>query len=245
MIRRHQLGRGSVVADYIDRNILCQAYIHVEIDHLNPQQVDDLKRHLKTFVESRGRFFLYEDVSTDVEFKEGSLKIYGTVVGALYIAISQYGSFRSGVDYLATDTKRLAECIASESLFLTKSRHDKTIRVEARVGIAGSLKNAVDKLDRIRGELADVSLNQTNRRIAELESDIGKLMDNLNDPSDPPYVAGELCTLITQWLPLHPPPPSDPKKPKPTKEVIAAYQRARSELAESVKKAGKKPRKTD
>lgn len=241
MIRQIPRRPGGTVADYIDRNILCQAYVHIEVDHLSSPELDDLKRHLGLFVETRGRFFLYEEVSTDVEFKEGSLKMYLTVAGALYIAIGQYGSFRSGVDFLATDAKRLAECIASESLFLTKSRHDKTIRVEARLGVAGSLKAAVDKLERIKNELGTVPLPHSTKEIVELKAEVSKLMDNLNDPADPPYVASELCKLIVSLLPLHP--PSDPKKPRPTNETIAAYQQARAELSDGTRRAGKRGKK--
>lgn len=235
MIRRLRVV-GRPVADYIDRNILCQAYVHIEADHLSDEERADLQRHIALFVGTRGRFFLYESVTTDVEFKEGSLKIYGTIAGALYIAISQYGSFRSGVDYLATDAKRLAECIAAESLFLTKSRHDSTIRVEARVGVVGSLKTSIDKLERISYELGSASVLQSTKAIQELQTDMERLMENLKDASDPPYVSDEFCKLVVALLPVKP--PLDPKRPKPSADLLSGYRRARGDLIESVRKAG-------
>jgi hypothetical protein len=226
------------MADYIDRNILCQAYIHIEPVKETKAQLEELKRHLQAFITSRGQFFLYEEVATDVEFKEGSLKVYLTIAGALYIAIGQYGSFRDGVNFLAGDAKRLAECVVSESLFITRSRHDNTIRAEARTGVVGALKSAIDRLNQIREELGDVSPQTSARHIAELREQVEKLISNLNDPADPPYVANGLCELVKELLPSKP--PHDPKKPAPSQQMVAFYRKEREELISYLSKLTKK-----
>jgi len=128
------------VADYINKDILCQAYIHIEPVPMDEDELAVLKKELEAFINSRGKFFIYDEVGTSVEFKEGSLKVYASIVGAIYLAIGQYGSFRAGVDYLSSDVKRLSETIVSESLFLTKRRHDSIVRAEARIGVIGTLK---------------------------------------------------------------------------------------------------------
>jgi hypothetical protein len=221
------------VADYIDRNILCQAYVHIELPDFDDAHLANLKKHLELFVSTRGRFFLYEDVATDVEFKSGSLKLYLTIAGSLYVAIGQYGSFRDGVNFLAGDTKRLAECVVSESLFLTKSRHDTTIRAEARIGVTGTLKSAVDRLSFISSQLGDIPLQKSTEQIGEVHDDIGRLIENLNDPADPPYIADELCKVVKEFLPSSPPVPGR-KKPKPSEAMVAAYRKARLALIDEL-----------
>jgi hypothetical protein len=242
MIRRLLTVRrkGVSMADYIDREILCQAYVHIETE-LNEEQLANLKDHLALYISSRGRFFLYEAVSTDVEFKEGSLKIRLSILGSLYIAIAQYGSFRDGTNFLVSDAKRLAETVISESLFLTKSRHDATIRTEARIGVAGSLKNCIDRMESIKNEMGRVSLQTSTRQLSDLKDDMDKLLANLNDPADPPYVAGELCKLAHEVLPRTP--LHDPKKPRPGPEAVAAYHRVRQELIDELNKEGKRPKR--
>jgi hypothetical protein len=232
--------QGIRMADYIDRNILCQAYIHIEPVKETKAQLEELRRHLQAFITSRGQFFLYEEVATDVEFKEGSLKVYLTIAGALYIAIGQYGSFRDGVNFLAGDAKRLAECVVSESLFMTRSRHDNTIRAEARTGVVGSLKNSIDRLSQIREELGDVSLQTSARHIAELHEQIEKLISNLNDPADPSFVANGLCELVKELLPSKP--PHDPQKPAPAVQVVALYRKERDEIVAYLSMIAKKKR---
>lgn len=135
------------VADYIDKNILCEAYVHVELpETVTREELDKIKEQLRLFTEARAKFFVYPEVDVEVEFREGSLKSYLTIAGAIYIAIGNYGDFRSGIDILYTDIKRLADTLVSETLFMTRARHHSIKRTEARTGVIGSLKVLVDDL---------------------------------------------------------------------------------------------------
>ena len=42
-------------------------------------------------------------MEVEINLVDGSLKAYILVLGTLYIAIGQYGSFRSGLEYLKQD----------------------------------------------------------------------------------------------------------------------------------------------
>jgi hypothetical protein len=221
------------MANYIDANILCQAYVHIDSEHIPEEMLDALQKELELFLATRGRFFLYNEVTTEVEFKSGSLKVYATIAGALYIAIGQYADFRSGVDYLAQDTKRLAECIASESLFMSQSRRDSIIRIEARTGVAGQLKTIVDNLESISSELNQVDADTSARKIKETSEKIEALLDNLKDPNDPAFVKDGLCTLIKSLLPTTPPNPLPPKRPH-SSEFVAVYREERRRLLRAV-----------
>lgn len=215
------------MADYINGNILCQAYVHIDPVALPKEKLDLLRRELDLFVTTRGRFFLYNDVKTSVELKDGSLKVYGTILGSLYIAVSQYGSFREGIDYLAQDTKRLAECIASESLFLSQSRHQNTLRVEARTGVAGTLKGIIDKIELTSAELAEVDAGISAKRLTEVSEKLEKLLGHLNDPKDPPFVRDGVCELILKLLPEKlPRKPREPHSP----EGVTYYREERKKL---------------
>jgi len=91
------------MADYIDKNILCQAYVHIRLPGpTSEEKLAAIKQQLTEFAAVRARFFIYPEIDVDIEFKEGSLKSYITILGAIYAAICNYGSFRSGVDALYT-----------------------------------------------------------------------------------------------------------------------------------------------
>ena len=221
------------MADYINGNILCQAYVHINPVSLSPEKLAQLQEALDLFVAARGRFFLYEDVNTSVKLKEGSLKVYGTIAGSLYLAISNYGGFREGVDYLAQDTKRLAECIASESLFLSQSRHQNTLRVEARTGVVGTLKVIIDKIEITSAELGDVEASVSAKRLSEVTEKLDKLLLNLKDPKDLPFVSSGLCEFILKILPERP--PEKPKDPH-SSDGLAYFRNERRRLIELLKK---------
>ena len=55
-----------------------------------------------------------QEVEIFVEIHDGSIKAKLYVIGALYIAIGQYGSFRAGVDQLIDDSKLLQKLVLSE-----------------------------------------------------------------------------------------------------------------------------------
>lgn len=63
------------MADYINKNILCQAYFHVEPENYQEEhELAILKDELLKFAISRTGFFLNPEAQVEVEFEEGSLK---------------------------------------------------------------------------------------------------------------------------------------------------------------------------
>ncbi len=60
-----------------------------------------------------------------------------TVAGALYIGIGQYGSFRSGIDYIAKDSKRFSNTVIEQFIATQKIDESVIFRTERRLGIPG------------------------------------------------------------------------------------------------------------
>lgn len=225
------------MADYINKNILCQAYIHIDPV---PEGLDEeaLSAEIKKFLSARASFFLYEEVETDVELREGSLKIYATILGGLYFGISQYGSFRSGIDYLAADAKRVSEYAVSEGLFLTKSRHGSTIRTEARLGVSGSLKKIADDIDSIKRDNGNIDPSKLASRMEKLKHDILALKDHINDQSDKQYVFDNLYDYAKEVVPGTPAPmPRESLNPF----VLNAYRTELQALLDALNTGRRKP----
>jgi hypothetical protein len=190
-----------------------------------------LKDTLQTFLGVRAEFFLYKDVGTEVELKEGSLKIYLTILGSLYAGISQYPSFREGVDKLASDAKRVSEYAVSESLFLTKSRHDCVLRTEARTGVCGTLKKIADEIDYIRRESGVIDPSKLIARMEELRKDIETFKENLSNPEDKGWVFPQLKEYAAAVIPTH----AMPKKDEVVGDLIqTSYIKERRRLMASM-----------
>lgn len=220
----------SSVADYIDKNILCQAYVHVDLpEDITEDQLAQIKRHLEDFATSRAKFFVYPDVVVEVTFREGSLKTYITIAGAIYLAIGGYGDFRSGVDYLHTDVKRLADSMVNESLFMTRARHASILRTEARTGVVGSLKILVDDMTELEASLGHVPVEDVARKIFRIKEDADVLLVNVRAEDDIKQIEEELERL-TGCLPDDPPHPVDRR---PNDSAIIAYHDALAQLRKS------------
>jgi len=224
------------MADYIDRNILCQAYVHIEPVGLNDDDQEILKDQINHFIEARGKHFLYSEIESNVEFKEGSLRVYATIAGLLYLAIGQYGSFRSGVDYITTDVKRLSESIINESLFLSRSQRDQIIRVEARVGVVGSLKKIIDEIEFIERNMGEQGVISLAKRLRRVRVDTTKLLRNIKNEKDVRYVKKNLLEVVNETLPQN---PVTPAKKSTDREADAIYRDERKLIMEMLEKVDK------
>ena len=226
------------MADYIDKNILCQAYIHVELpESTTAEQLEAIKQHLLDFTTARAKFFVYPEVEIEAEFKHGSLKSYLTIAGSIYLAVVSYGSFRKGVDYLYTDIKRLGDCLVSESLFTTRSRPDAIKRTESRTGITGSLKLLVDDLTLLESSMGQISTEEAARKIDRLRLDSEQLLANVNDENDRNSIEAEI-DLFADSLPDNYP---HPKEKVPNDAAIFLYQDALTGMRKRFGKKSKIP----
>lgn len=222
------------MANYVNKDILCQAYVHVEPNDMNRVALDKFNTVISQFIDERGKFFINKDVDTSVELKDGSLKVYVTVLGSIYAVISAYGSFRSGVDYLSSDIKRLSETVVSECLFQSKCRHDDVIHLEARVGVIGQLKNISDEIKTINTLIQSKPLDQIILKLDKLATDINRMEKNLHAPNDIPYVRESLLEMVNDLIPTIP--PRVPKHPF-TAESKDLYLSSRRRLTSNLKRA--------
>lgn len=225
------------MADYINKNILSQAYIHVEPQGLDSEQ--DLlifKDHIQKFVETRTAFYLHPDVSIEVEFEEGSLKARITVFGAIGLllqAISNYPDLRQGVALIYSDSKRLAEYIVSEVQFSAKAKHEDVIRLEARTGIVGSLHKILSQLEKIkRNAELGVPVTDITPKIEHVHEEIEELIRNIN-VSDAKLIKNGVHDL-TKKIPLT---PKEPKDKVNLQQDIALYRDRRRKLIALFEKA--------
>ncbi len=207
------------MADYIQSNILCQAYIRIEKPKVQDAQLPGLRDELESFIERRSRFILYPEVTADVRFRSGSLVAYLTIARSIYTALSVYPKFRTGVTLLFGDVKRLAESMILEAQFSSQAKTADVSRSEARTGVIGSLKSLVDSIDNVGTSAGLVKVDTLSIRLHRLLDDAVRLLDVLKDPRDVKLVSENLKEILFE-LPLS---PSDPKGDKASQKSLDAY----------------------
>jgi hypothetical protein len=193
------------MADYIDRQILFQAYVHVDPSSFGIEDTESLRRAIRDFIQRRAEFFIGIDVETEILFEDGSLKIkaslYTSIAAAIINAISIYGGFRSGVDYLASDGKALSNATVLECLFQTKSHHNETIHTEARIGVIGQIKRVNNSIVRIQHDISTVDPELSLTRMDRLSNEIRRLRININDQEDVDFVSVKIRSEVETLLP--------------------------------------------
>ncbi len=188
------------MADYIHKNILSEAYVHIDVVHLTAEQKRLFETQLMLFTESRGKFAIYDDIVPEIRTKDGSLKVYSSITGTLTEALGDFATFDEALDNLYVDAKRLAEAMILETLFLSKIRGKKVLRREARTGIIRSTKDLFDHIELARHGTEDDSPRSARRRIAEITSRATKLLDILASEEDKDLIKREATIKVKSLL---------------------------------------------
>lgn len=217
---------------------MSQAYIHIKSDLMNSDdKAQEFKAKLTQFTESRSSFFLSPDAPIEIELEDGSLKARVTVIGTLLLVlqgIANYKDFREGIQLLYSDAKRVTDYIIAESVFMAGARQEKVIRIEARVGIIGSIQKIINQLDTVqRGAKGSNLAKNLSEKLIEIQSEIDKLIENIADKDDKIFVCNGLFE-ISEEIPDYPTPPED-KVNEPV--YIASFQRQRKKLRVKLKSA--------
>lgn len=189
------------MADYINGNILCQAYVKIDAPFESIDDIDAVKRELTEFVRSRGEFYLYESVEVRTEVREGSIIQLLSLGGAITLctALAKYPSIRAGAIALYGDVKRLADSFASEAIFRSKARRTDVVRIEARTGVIGSFKSLVDRLDRLDQVGSKTPLERISTFLDAAAKRASMLFASLEAEEDKAMVAAE-CRLTLARL---------------------------------------------
>lgn len=114
------------------------------------------------------------DQQTDIRatLEDGSLKATLLVLGSLYIAIGEYGSFRSGIDYMINDAKSLKDLVSSK--IVKNGLNEANIMESKRIQCDP---------DKIRKVLLSIERLESKKNLApeEIEKDISKIRTSVRN----------------------------------------------------------------
>ncbi|MDQ7049024.1 MAG: hypothetical protein Q9M92_05570 [Enterobacterales bacterium] len=123
--------------------------------------------------------------------EEGSVKAWLTVVGTIYAGIASYGSFRSGIDYLAEDSKDFSEYVLKTFKSEAKLPKETYYRTERRLCTPGKIQRLYKAIDSKQGSINKEAIHlKTKQIITELDS-----------PQDRKYFLNEIPQEIIGGFP--------------------------------------------
>lgn len=92
--------------------LLAGIEFHFDMD-FHEIELHEAELYLEDLTSKYSNLIFNQQTKIYVKFEKGSLKIKLAILGAIYIGIGQYGSFRSGIDHLINDAKFLKELVTS------------------------------------------------------------------------------------------------------------------------------------
>jgi hypothetical protein len=169
------------LANYIDQEILCEAYTHFDIELFNDKaKLERIRTDMTRFMEERAQFMFGDTVRVKVDFEHGSLKtcvtVFGTAATVILTAVSGYGSFRAGIEQATKDATMLAQSANLELIFRTKTASCDRIRIEKRKGVLGRIDSLLDELDLIGHNISNSKLPRNEQLLRQFNSTVDQLI---------------------------------------------------------------------
>ena len=158
--------------------LLAGLEFHFDLDfHEIPLQ--EAESYLEKLTSKYANLIFDQKTVVHVKLQDGSLKVTLAVVGALYIGIGQYGSFRSGIDYMIKDAKSLKELVASE---IVKNGMNEADVIESKRAHCDpdKIRRVLLAIDRVESKF-NLSKSELNKELSKIRASVRNLCSSLSE----------------------------------------------------------------
>lgn len=133
--------------------------------------------------------------------EEGSLKSKLTLLGALFLTISRYGEFRSGIDQMYHDAQKITGIINKEIINHIKPQEDSIYNIEKRTGVPGKIKGIIEDIDYISRNIHELSNNDIDSRIKSIKHRLSLALFYSNNINDKRLIINNIRRITEKGLP--------------------------------------------
>ena len=161
---------------------LAETYLRLDIRLAEPE-ILELRAYLqeRAFTFAEGLFGQAPEVAVRVE--EGSITVRLIVAGVLITGISQYGSFRSGMDYLVKDAGKFSERVL-QGVKNSGVSEAEIGRFERRLGTPGKIQRIIRRLNRLEARGRDLSKADYEREIQSIRRGLQSILRGVDNKRD-------------------------------------------------------------
>ena len=190
---------------------LAETYLHLDIRLAEPDILElqaYLQQRAATF--SEGLFGQVPEFAVYV--KDGTIRTWLVVAGALCVGIGQYGSFRSGVDYAVKDARTFSERVLQDVKNSGVSEAE-IRRFERRLGVPGKIERLFRRLDRLKARGRDLSKADFEQEVQSISHGLQSIFRVVDDKRDRALILNNLPMEIRSKLPERLPKPDPHQMP--------------------------------
>lgn len=158
--------------------LLAGLEFHFDLDY-HEVPLQEAERYLEELTSKYANLIFNQKVVIHVKLEDGSLKVVLAVVGILYIGIGQYGSFRSGIDYMIKDAKSLKDLVTSE---IVKNGMNEADIIDSKKSHCDSdkIRRVLLAIERLESK-PNLSKSDLNKELSKIRSSVRNICANLSD----------------------------------------------------------------
>lgn len=162
---------------------LAETYIHLSIE---PDSVfkSDAAAFLSEIAKPISIDLFEQNTRIELRFQDGSWKAWLSVAGVIYLAVGQYGSFRSGIEAIVKDSRQFSNIVVERFIDHKTLNSGEIYRIERRLGVPGKIERLFKRLDRFQQYASPneiTAICDETRAIKKHIIDIFKMLDHEED----------------------------------------------------------------
>ena len=163
-------------------SLLSVHYYHLDIE-LNENEIEKFKEKFRQVAKNISLILYNQNVEVRIKVEQGSLKTWIAIIGTLYFAIGEYGSFRSGVDQLIEDSKIVQKVI---EVAIKNSGYQEYLILEDKRGYTTSdkIRRLILRLDRLENSINELSSEKIKIEIEGLINYTRTILNEVDDVRD-------------------------------------------------------------
>lgn len=179
---------------------LAALYFKLDLEIPTHEQ-EPSRTYLQDLVRRLSSEIYRQNVKAEVHFRQGSLEVWIMVVGSIYVAIGNYGSFRSGVKQIIEDTKALKNILVS-SLRKDGVAEAVILKQTQLAATPERVRRLLTRIDRFEQELPEFPEEEAKARLRRILKAVQELTYEMEFPEDINLL---MANLDERFHPLHKP----------------------------------------
>jgi hypothetical protein len=191
--------------------VLAQTYLHLIVAP-SERQISETLEYVQYLGAVSAREHFRQDVELELRLEQGSLKGWLTVVGGLYLGLSNYGSLREGIDYAVKDSREFSAWIIEKFKSEVPMPPTALYRAERRLGLPGKIQRLYPLLEEASNLIGGRDKVEAKRRLKQVQDQLTSIAAELSDSGETQVlerIEGMIPAPIRNRLP--PPQPPTPE----------------------------------
>lgn len=161
---------------------IAETYIHIK-DVPNGLSKEEVQQYLEQHAFQWAEQSFKQSVIVKIRIEEGSIKIWVFVgVPLLYHLVSGYGSFRSGIDAIVSDSKAFSNYVIKRFGEDEGVPDMAVFRAECRLGVPGKIQRFLKLLDKLNSP--DIGHRERQVELQKLRAEFIEILELLEDDQD-------------------------------------------------------------